>query len=182
MGNETWKDVVGYEGVYKVSSEGRVRSIDRTIRYSRSGKEMTMRVRGCVMKQFYSHNGYLRIELKSDGKGNKYPVHRLVLEAFGGTVPSKPQVNHKNLIKDDNRIENLEWCDASENMQHYFRETGAHGPRGEICGSSILKECQVLEARSLNRDGSTIRELATKYGVTYYCMHSVIRRRTWKHI
>ena len=102
MKNEEWRDVVGYEGRYQVSSMGRVKSF-------KWNKERFLKPRG-------NRGGYLQVNLYAGGgKPKKFYVHRLVCEAFHDNPDNKPQVNHVNEDKADNRACNLEWCTAEEN-------------------------------------------------------------------
>ena len=104
MSEEIWKPVVGYEGLYEVSSEGRVRSLNYKRQY-----------RIQVLVQNYSRK-YPYVILCKDGKIKTRLVHLLVWEAFNGTIPKGMQVNHINEIKTDNRLENLNLMTPKENI------------------------------------------------------------------
>jgi hypothetical protein len=102
---EEWRDIPGREGVYSASTFGRIKTLSRNCRY-RHGFRIS------------NSNGYLLVGV---GKQNSAKlVHRLVAITFIPNPENKPQVNHKNGIKTDNRVENLEWCSNSENMKHAF--------------------------------------------------------------
>lgn len=100
---EVWKPVLEYEGLYLVSSLGRVKN-----------------EKGQVLKGPRTPKGYIRIQLTKQGESKNFLVHRLVAAAFVDIVPGKPFVNHKNGNKLDNRFSNLEWVTASENQLHAY--------------------------------------------------------------
>lgn len=110
---EIWKPVVGYEGLYEVSSLGRVKSIDRTIPFRNSKKN----IKGTILSLCLSHD-YYEVSLYKDGIRETGIVHRLVANAFISNPNNYPCVNHKNEIKTDNRIENLEWCTYEYNNNY----------------------------------------------------------------
>ena len=103
---EIWKDIEGYEGLYMVSSLGRVKSL--VGRY----KNVT------ILKERYKKNGYGSITLYKNKKPHTYLVHRLVAQAFIPNPNNLPQVNHKDENKQNNCVENLEWCDAKYNINY----------------------------------------------------------------
>lgn len=108
---EEWKDIKGYEGLYQVSNEGRVKSCEREIEYLVKGKYKGKRVFPSVLIKTWKNNGgYVIVGLHKNGKTDKYTIHRLVAEAFIPNPNEYPCINHKNECKDDNFVENLEWC------------------------------------------------------------------------
>lgn len=109
---EIWKDIIGYEGLYQVSNLGRVKSMAR----NKDGK---------VMRPDKIRSGYMRATLQRDKDRKRFLVHRLVATAFIGCPDESMDINHKNSIKDDNRIENLEWVTRKENIAHFRKSKGA---------------------------------------------------------
>ena len=102
---ETWKDIYGYESIYKISNFGTI------IRTSNNK---------CI-KSFITEKGYVKIRLHKNGKCSKFLVHRLLMIAFVDKPINKHDVNHMNGIKTDNRLDNLEWCTRQENIIHSFK-------------------------------------------------------------
>ena len=111
--NEEWRDVVGYEGLYQVSNLGRVKSLEVKFKNSFYNKK-----REKIMSQHDNWKGYLTISISINGKSKKEYVHRLVANSFIYRDEDKVEVNHKNLNKKDNNINNLEWVSKKENMRH----------------------------------------------------------------
>lgn len=111
---ETWKDIEGYEGFYQVSDQGRVKSLVRK-----------NRIKEKLLKTTPSGRGYPMVALCRDGTQAYLTIHRLVATAFIPNPENKECINHKNGIKTDNRVENLEWATYRENNQHAWN-TGLH--------------------------------------------------------
>lgn len=124
---EIWKNIFGFEELYQVSNWGRVKSL-------KFGKER-------VLKPLKEIHGYLRVDLFKDGKHNFKFVHRLVAEAF---IPNddlfKTQINHKNEVKIDNNVENLEWVTCSQNINFGSRtERMAKTNTNGKCSKAVLQ-------------------------------------------
>lgn len=111
--NEVWTSINGYEDIYEVSDHGRIRSVDR---YDAAGH----RRKGRMMAQSYDSYGYKTLKLSKDGKVTTFKVHRLVALNFidNDDPEKKTTVNHINEVKDDNRVENLEWMCPKENSRY----------------------------------------------------------------
>ena len=107
---ELWKDIKGFEGLYQISSFGNVRSIPRP------------KSKGGMMKLLLiPRNNYFLIKLHKNGVETRHFIHKLVASAFIPNPLNKPQVNHKNGNKLDNRVTNLEWVTCKENIEHAYR-------------------------------------------------------------
>jgi hypothetical protein len=126
--NEEWR-VCPIDPLMMVSNLGRVRSTDRLVNTVHGAKRM---VRGKVLKPVVLTTGYLQIH-GSDRK--QRAVHRMVASAFLEVTPERNVVNHKNGIRTDNRVENLEWVTNSENLKHAYRELGVVNPFTEKTGA-----------------------------------------------
>jgi hypothetical protein len=120
LDGEVWKDVVGYNNMYMVSNLGRVKSVTRE-HIGTNGKLIV--IYGIIRKCNLDFRGYPKVSLKKPTEKIKktFSVHRLVAIAFIPNPDNKPEVNHINGIRNDNRVENLEWATHLENMQHAKR-------------------------------------------------------------
>jgi hypothetical protein len=166
---EIWKSIKGYEGIYEISNYGRVSSLPR--KYLPKGK---------ILDYGVNNIGYPRVNLCKNGKVKPYLVHRIIAKAFIPNPNNKPQINHINGIKTDNRLENLEWTTQSENVIHAYK-IGLCTNKGETHYLSKLTENDVLQIRKLK--GSMLqKDIAKKYNVKISCISSILNYRTWKHI
>lgn len=104
INEEVWKDIIGYKGLYQVSSQGRVKHI----------KYHKERMVALVLNE----KGYLRVQLWKDRKHKTFRVHRLVAQTFIPNPDNLPEVNHKDECKTNNTVENLEWCTHSYNTNY----------------------------------------------------------------
>lgn len=139
------------------------------------------------LKPAVSTDGYLKtVLLRDDGKYVTVAVHRWCAEAYFGTKAAGDEVNHKNGIKTDNRIENLEYCSRSKNIQHAFDTGLAKGLKGSNNSQSKLTEEDVIAIREVAKTGRYYgrKELAKKYGVSESCIKDIVTRRrsSWSHV
>lgn len=108
---EIWKDIKGYEGLYKISNYGRVKSLN----YNHTGKERILK-QNITGKGYKNNKGYCSVQLFKNGIMKEHRIHRLVMETFVGK--SNLTVNHKNNITIDNRLENLEYMSNHDNIKY----------------------------------------------------------------
>lgn len=156
---EIWKPIKGYEGLYEISNLGRVKSLSRVTPHN--GRVYPTK----ILKPHINTKKYLDVELSQNGLKQRYRIHRLVAETFIPNPNNKPQVNHIDCDKSNNRVDNLEWCDNSENQRHAF----AHGlnHRGKFGDSPKAKS--VLQ---YTLDGILMREWDSIVRVKKECGYS----------
>jgi hypothetical protein len=172
-----WKKIPGYS-LYEVSKYGEI----KTFNWKNKGIEK-------IMKPALDACGYLRTVLKRDfdGKLCTVKVHRMVALSFLENPENKPMVNHKNGIRNDNRVSNLEWCTNSENIKHSFT-IGLSSNKGSKNPSATLTEEQAQEILDnyefgkKSKKGITKKQLAEKYNTTINVISFLVQRRTWKHL
>lgn len=166
---EQWKDIPGYEGKYQVSDQGRVYNIKR----------------GTLISGWVNSHGYQDVRISSIGNvRKKFKLHRLVMLAFEGECPIEKEVNHKNGIKTDNRLVNLEYCTQAENHFHAVHVLGAMKPppAPPPPKPQKLDASDVVLIRKLFADGANKKSLARLFGVTRHTVRSIIQRKIWKHV
>lgn len=176
---EEWRDIPGYEGMYQISSFGRVKSLSRKIVKDFIDGRHAEHISQEIILSPCSARGYKRVILHKNGEGRRFLVHRLVAEAFVDNPNCEKIVNHLDGNKTNNVPENLEWCDYSRNMQHAFDE-GIRG-KHENHPRSKFTNAQVLEIRKRRREhGITSTQIAKEYGMSTTNAKDIINGKTWK--
>lgn len=146
---EVWKSINGYCGLYEVSNLGNVKSLNFS-----NGKVPK------VLKPQKDKNGYLVVNLYNNGKVRNFKIHRLVAQAFLNNEDNLPQINHINEIKNDNRVENLEWCTNKYNVNY-----GSHSLKQSLVhiGKKHTQEhIQKIRDGSINKKAVEMIDINTK--------------------
>lgn len=174
--SELWRAVEGYEGIFEVSNLGRVRSLSLP-----SNPEIGQYCRqGRVLKPFYTTDGYLRVSLNYLGEARKFPVHQLVAIAF--KLPKgeeATQINHKDTVKDNNCVDNLEWVTGLENMQHCIDMKILHPLHNPNARKKLEPEDVECIRKSYAAGDVTQWDLAIQFSVRQSTVSKIVRNKNW---
>ena len=172
MRAESWKPVVGYQGLYEVSDCGRVRGL-MFINNRVTKPRQTPKVIRPAMR-----NGYRVVNLSKSGKATMLSVARLVLCAFVGPCPPGHEAAHLDGDALNDALQNLQWCTRTANHAH----KKLHGTinAGERCPRAKLTASQVAEIRALLAAGETHAAIAARYGVKKVAIGYINRGITWR--
>lgn len=167
---EQWREIDGFDGVYEISSQGNVKSFARN-----SIGKIIRPVNLC---------GYLRIGLWKNKIKHSILIHRLVAIAFIPNPENKPEVNHINGKKWDNRVENLEWCTRRENVQHAFNTNLRTGYLGEKHPTTKLKDDDVINIRKRKQNGEYSKQVHKDYKnkIQFRSFNNIWYNQCWKHL
>lgn len=172
----TWRPVVGYEGLYDVSSCGEVRGTAKLVVGNHLSPYRTIPERA---KRVSLLKGYPAVTLFRNGNRKLIKVHRLVAEAFIPNDMNLPMINHIDSNKTNNSVNNLEWCDASHNARHKAAAGRCNSPVGERSGTCKLTEEQVIEIRNSKHTNSS---LARQYGISTSQIQRIKTKTRWSHL
>lgn len=176
MQKEIWKPVKNYEGLYEVSNFGRVKVLARE--WVAGWNNVKRTHPEFILKPGKTRSGYLSVTLSKNKKTKHCSVHRLVLQAFCGD--SDLDCNHKDGVKSNNYLKNLEYCSTSENILHAYR-TGLKNNRGENGPGAKLTNDIVKNIRE-NKFNLTKKEFAACYNVSISNIKMILLNKTWVHV
>lgn len=170
---EKWKPIFKYELIYEISNKGNVRRSLSSLPHD--GTYPGRRLKPSLVK------GYYKIGLHKEGTRKMVFVHRLVAEAFIPNTKSLLFVNHKDINKQNNDRENLEWCTSKQNSEHAQKLGLYH--RGEKLKISKLTEEKIREIRKLWKSGKLEqKEIAKQFDVSPSLISAITLHRIWKHV
>lgn len=176
---EIWNNIPGYEGIYQVSNCGRVRSIDRIVDKNDGRSQF---YKGKLISPFKGTTcSYLSIALSKNNEVKKFLIHRLVAMSFLGLQPNSDlEVNHKNGIKTDNRVDNLEVVSHQANIEHSIK-TLLKNDYGELSVNAKLTNEDAEHIRQQYKNGVMQVDLAKAYNVSKQTICNIIHyKRYWK--
>jgi hypothetical protein len=179
MEQDLWHQVLGFENSYAINRNGVIKSISRYVRCGKGAAFLRLKPEQ-IIKPYLGTDGYLYVFLSYNGQTKHLAIHRILASIFIPNPENKREVNHKNTIRTDNSIDNLEWATPKENIQHSIKIgtntqclPGIHNPAAK------LTEKQVLEIRELPGSQSSI---AKKYNVSRRTIGFIKRRERWAHL
>lgn len=170
---EEWRPAPGFDGLYEVSSYGRVRSIPRQTVCGVLG--------GGMLAGSVESNGYIRVTLSRDGKGRRISLHRLVLDAFVGACPPGMECRHLDGVRANCNLSNLAWGTRSHNARDRLRHGTHVDNRGERHGMTRLTDAQAREIFFLRQTGVPLSAVARSFGISQSTVSQIANRVTWKH-
>jgi hypothetical protein len=178
---ESWKPVVGYEGLYEVSDLGRVRSVGRWERRAATARTQAYtRWRREQLVALVDNKGYPSANLWRDGRGRVVVVHRLVLEAFVGPCPEGEEGCHNDGDRGNSRLSNLRWDSHIGNAVDAVRRGVIR--KGEDCHQARLTDESVREIIELAKTGLPDARIAERFGVTQSAVFRIRRGKAWRHV
>lgn len=173
------------DGILRVTSEGKVFRVKEYTGGMHKWYQIDCKAR--EIKGSLGHNGYVRIFVRINQKGYKIFAHRLVWLVFKSDISEHLSINHKNGVKTDNRLENLELMTSREQTLHMINVLGkkignfTKGKYHNISNNILTKE-EVINIRKLLKSGIEQKEIARKYNVTRVSVNNIANRKTWRYV
>ena len=169
---EVWKPVKGYEGLYEVSSLGRIKSLERTTLAKNAKKSYVVKQR--ILKQAPNNQGYLTVNLAKEGNRKTFKIHAVVAAVFLGEKPHQEEVRHGVGGRLDNSVQNLSYGTHEDNERDKIRDkTSNH----KFSAEEILEIRQIYREKQLN-----MRQLSILYDVDAGCIYKIVNYKSYKHV
>jgi len=166
MNNKKYIELKNYEGIYKISSDGEI-----------------INSNNLILKPYKTKKGYHKISLSKDSVSKTLLIHRLIALNFIPNHENKPEVNHINGIKTDNRVENLEWCTASENHNHALNNNLINILKGENHHYSKYSDALILEIINKYKTGNYSKsDLRKEYNISWHYISLIINKKRRKYL
>jgi hypothetical protein len=174
--DEEWRVVPGFDGWYEASPDGRVRS------WKCTGVVGVRRSKPRILKGRYTELGYCLVKLTHPVFGAMdVGVHQIVLAAFVGARPLRGICDHINADPSDNRVDNLRWVTAAENLRHAAELGRIHGRTGPR-GFSVLDPEKVRAMRRRRAEGAALKTLGAEFGVSMTTVSKVVNGLIWREV
>lgn len=167
---EIWRTIQEFPA-YEVSNFGRVKRTAPPIRTP-----------GGIIKLRLNTSGYAEVTLKHQRTRKRRQVHRLLALAFLPMEPGRPEINHRNGIRHDNLLGNLEWVAHKENMMHAYHVLNGNALKGEACPHAKLTADNVVAIRKLLHLGVPQAEIGHMFGVSQTAIYYIKSGRSWVHV
>ena len=184
LDGEIWKDIKDYEGLYQMSNKQRVKSLDRYKTFE-NGVKFLIR-KAVLIKPRIRKTGYVTVGLyrSEDDSKKEHFIHKLMLQTFVPNPENKLEGNHKNGIKTDNSLENLEWCTRAENNRHAIDTGLLVAPKGIYVHNAKFTEHQIRLIKRFYRryPNANQRKVSKKMNICYKQLNKILKGGSWKHI
>ena len=180
MEQEVWKDIKNFEGTYKISNKGRVKSYDKVIK-RKDGVEYFKK--GRILKPTYYSNGYRQLTIYKKSKRYDFIHHRVVAEHFIKNPYELPVIDHRNGLKDDNRAENLVWCTQKYNVRKAI--VGKRDDsylKGEKSHTTKHEKWKIVRAKNLFHLGFGRNFISNILGIPRTTLYYITSNKTWSDV
>ena len=178
------KDIPGFEGLYAVTEDGLIWSYPKKTAVGHNGGFRMDGGRWLTQCNVTSRTEHKRVYLYKQGKTKAMLVHRAVAMTYLPNPNDLPFINHKDCNPANNRLENLEWCDAAHNAQHAFDHglVSAPNQRGENNANATLNETLVRQIRAMHKEIGNCAEVARRLGLKPKNVNDIVRGKRWAHV
>lgn len=176
---EIWKDIKDYEGLYQVSNQGRIKRLSGKC-LAKGGNYRNLTETILTLFPNKTRYNYLYVNLNNNGI-KQFRVHKLVALAFIENPNNYPQINHKDADKNNNSVENLEWCTGQQNIDHAKANNLYPERFGEKAPNCKLTQLEVDNIKERLKNKETGRSIAKLYNISEGMLSLIKHNKNWKN-